>query len=82
LQVIWLIVFLAELIKLQLWGADIGNAYLESTTKEKVYLVSVPELGSLERNSLVIDCDLYGLRQSGLFWHQRFSDVLKMMGFT
>jgi hypothetical protein len=37
-----LIVFFAELNKLQLWGADVGNAYLEATTKEKVYIVSCP----------------------------------------
>jgi hypothetical protein len=30
----------------------------------------------------VIDCALYGLRSSGLCWHQRFSDVLRLMGFT
>jgi hypothetical protein len=33
LRDIWLIVFKAELNKLQLWGADVGNAYLEATTK-------------------------------------------------
>jgi hypothetical protein len=31
-----LILFLAELNKLQLWGADVGNAYLEVTTNENV----------------------------------------------
>jgi Reverse transcriptase (RNA-dependent DNA polymerase) len=82
LRGIRLIVFLAELNKLQLWGADIGNAYLEATTKEKVYIVGGPEFGSLEGHSLVIDRALYGLRSSGLCWHQRFSDVLRSMCFT
>jgi hypothetical protein len=31
---------------------------------------------------LLIDCALYGLRSSGLCCHQRFSDVLRSMGFT
>jgi hypothetical protein len=31
-----LIVFLAELNALEVWGADVGNAYLEALTKEKV----------------------------------------------
>jgi Reverse transcriptase (RNA-dependent DNA polymerase) len=31
---------------------------------------------------LVIDWALYGLRSSGLCWHQQFSDVLQSMGFT
>jgi Reverse transcriptase (RNA-dependent DNA polymerase) len=30
----------------------------------------------------VIARALYGLRPSGLCWHQRFSDVLRSMGFT
>jgi hypothetical protein len=76
------IVFLAELNKLQRCGADVGNAYLEATTKDKVYIVGGPEFGSLEGHSLVIDRALYGLRSSGLCWHQRFSDVLRSMCFT
>jgi hypothetical protein len=67
---------------LQLWGADVGNTYLEATTKEKIYIVGGPEFGSLEGHSLVIDRALYGLRSFGLCWHQRFSDVLRLMGFT
>ena len=35
-----LVIFLAELNKLELWGADIGNAYLEAHTKEKVYIIA------------------------------------------
>jgi hypothetical protein len=77
LRGIWLIVFLAELNKLQLWGADVGNAYLEAKTKELVYIVGGLEFGSLEGHSLVIDLALYGLRLSGLCWHQRFLDVLR-----
>jgi hypothetical protein len=51
---------------LQLWGADVSNAYLEATTKEKDYIVGGPDFGSLEGHSLVIDCALYGLRSFGL----------------
>jgi hypothetical protein len=47
---------------MQLMGADVGNAYLEATTKEKVYIVVGPEFGLLEGHSLVIDHALYGLR--------------------
>jgi hypothetical protein len=82
LRGIRLIVFLAELNSLQLWGADVGNAYLEAKTKEKVYIVGGPEFGSLHGHTLIIDRALYGLRSSGLCWHQRFSDVLRSMNFT
>jgi hypothetical protein len=82
LQGTQLIVFLAELNKLQLWGADAGNAYIKSTTREKVYIVGGPVFGFLEGHSSVIDCALYGLRSSSLCWHQRYSDVLRLMGYT
>jgi Reverse transcriptase (RNA-dependent DNA polymerase) len=82
LRGIRLIVFLAELNSLELWGADVGNAYLEAKTKEKVYIVAGPEFGKLEGHTLLIDKALYGLRSSGLCWHQRFSDVLRDMGFV
>ena len=82
LRGIRLVVFLAELNGLQLWGADVGNAYLEAKTKEKVYIVGGPEFGSLEGHTLLIDKALYGLRSSGLCWHQRFADVLRSLGFV
>ena len=28
---------------MEIWVADIGNAYLEATTKEKLYIVAGPE---------------------------------------
>jgi hypothetical protein len=33
---IQLVTFLSELNMLELWGTDIGNVYLEATTKEQV----------------------------------------------
>jgi hypothetical protein len=36
LRGIRLVIFLAELNQLEIWGADVGNAYLEALTKEKV----------------------------------------------
>jgi Reverse transcriptase (RNA-dependent DNA polymerase) len=77
-----LIVFLAERNALELWGADVGNAYLEALTKEKVYIIGGPEFGDLEGHTLLIFKALYGLRSSGLCWHQCFADVLQSMGFV
>ena len=64
-----LVIFLAELNKLELWGADIGNAYLEAHTKEKVYIIDGKGFGKLEGHTLVINKALYGLKSSGLRWH-------------
>jgi Reverse transcriptase (RNA-dependent DNA polymerase) len=81
LRCIWLISSLSELNKLDLWGTDIGNAYLEATTKEQVYIVGGYEFGELEGNTLVVHQALCGLRSSRLCWHQRFGDVLRSLRF-
>ena len=76
-----LVIFLAELNKLDIWGADVGNAYLEAHTKEKVYIIAGKGFGKLEGHTLVINKALYGLKSSGLRWHEKFSDTLRDMGF-
>jgi len=42
LRSIRLAAFLSELNGLKLWGADVGNAYLEAYTKEKVFIIGGP----------------------------------------
>lgn len=74
--------FLAELNDLDLWSTDISSAYLESYTKEKVYIVAGGEFGEREGHTLIIVKALYGLKSSGVRWHERFADVLRSMGFT
>jgi hypothetical protein len=59
-------VFLAELNNLQVHAANVGNAYLEAETKEKVYIIGGPGFGELEGHTLIIHKALYGLRSSGL----------------
>ena len=43
-----LIIFLGELNNLELWGADIGNAYLETYTNEKLFIIGGAEFEELE----------------------------------
>ena len=74
--------FLSELNQLELWGADIGNAYLEAETKEKIYIVAGKEFGERAGHKLVIRKALYGAKTSGKRWHERLSDVLRNEGFS
>ena len=60
-----LVTFLAELNDLELWGTDIGNAYLESYTSEKVAFIAGPEFGELEGHLMIIIKAQYGLKSSG-----------------
>lgn len=76
-----LVTFIAELNGLDLWATDIGNAYLEAKTKEKVYIVAGPEFGEREGCNLVIYKALYGLRASGVRWRHLCDQRLQELGF-
>ena len=76
-----LVLFIAELNQLETWGADIGNAYLEAKTQEKVYVIGDQGFGELQGHTLVIYKALYGLKSSGKRWHERLYDVLRELGF-
>jgi hypothetical protein len=73
--------FIAELNQLPIWSTDIGNAYLEATTQEKVCITAGPEFGPLQNHTLIIIKALYGLRSSGLRWHEKLADCLHNEGF-
>ena len=53
-----LVIFLGKLNNLEIWGADIGNAYLEAFTDENLYIVAGPEFQELEGYILIFlkDC--------------------------
>jgi hypothetical protein len=48
-------IFLGELNNMTPWATDIGNAYLEAKTTEKVCIKAGPEFGELQGNLLIID---------------------------
>ena len=73
--------FLAELNGLSLCAADVGNAYLEALTNEKLYIMAGPEFGELEGHTLIVHKALYGLRTSGARWAERLADSLRALGF-
>jgi hypothetical protein len=79
-----MVTFLSELNGMELamgYQSNIGNAYLEAYTAEKLFIVAGPEFGELEGHMLIISKALYGLRTSGLHWHEQFSQCLREMGF-
>jgi hypothetical protein len=60
---------------------DAATTYLEAFTMERNYIVAGPEFGQLEGHYLIIVKALYGLRTSGLRWHECFADCLRNEGF-
>ena len=56
----------ARLNGLHVCAGDIGNAYLNSHTNEKVFIIAGPEFGpELAGKKLIIDKSLYVLQSSG-----------------
>ena len=77
-----MVFLLADLNDIDLVMVDVGNAYVHTLCKEKVYAICGPEFGELEGCIAVIVRALYGLRGSGSAWHAHFADTLRTMGFT
>ena len=78
---IWIVTAIAELNDLQIWGTDVGKAYLESVTQEKIVFVAGEEFGELAGHLFQIVKELYRLKSSGKKWHKKLRDVLRDLGF-
>ena len=60
------VIFIGELNKLSVWSTDVGNAYLEALSKEKVYIVAGQDFAERSGHTFIITKALYGLKSSGL----------------
>ena len=79
---IWLVTFLAELNQQHLVQGNIGTAYLESLTHEKVGFPAGPEFSPLYGHTMIIVKALNGLCLSGLCFHKKLVDTVKAMDFS
>ena len=79
LRTLRLVIFLGKLNHLELWGADIGNAYLEAFTDEKLYIVAWGQ--ELEGYILTFLKALYGLKSSGNRWAEVIHGTLRDMKY-
>ena len=78
-----LVIFLGELNNLELWGADIGNAYLEAYTNEKLFIIGgAEEFQELEGFILIFNKALYGRKSSGKTWAETFYDITMDLRFA
>lgn len=67
---------IAALNNLDVKMCDIGNAYLNATTREKVYFTAGSEWSDQQGETVVIVRALYGLKTSGAEWKKHFADTL------
>ncbi len=73
---------IAAMNRLKVCAADIGNAFLYGTTKEKVFIVAGQEFGDNKGKRLLIDKGLYGLCSSSVHFHKYLSTRLRQMGYS
>ncbi len=73
--------FIGEANGLTCCAADIGSAYLQSMTRERIFIVGGPEFGDLEGRVFIVYKALYGLRTSAARWHEHLSKKLRELGF-
>ena len=76
-----LALIIGELNGLSIMVGDIGNAYLEAKTKEKVYFIAGKEFGPLEGQTPIIFKALYSLHTSGACFHEKLANSLPDMDF-
>ena len=72
-----MVVFLSQLNDLEIWGVDVGNAYLEAYTDEKLCIIAGPEFKELQGRLLIMIKALYGTCSGGARWHDRLFDILQ-----
>ena len=76
-----MVVFLSQLNDLEIWGADVGNAYLEAYTDETLCIIAGPEFKELQGHLLIMIKALYRTRSGGARWHDRLFDILQELKF-
>ena len=77
----YMCLFIAELNGLQSYATDIGNAYLEGFTNERLYVKAGKEFGDQEGHLLIVSRSLYGLRTLGVRWSETLGRCLTKLGF-
>ena len=74
---------IAALNELDVKMHDIGNAYLNTETRERVWFIADMEWGSRKGSKVIITRALYGLKSSGAEWKKTLADYIKhILGFN
>ena len=76
-----MVVFLSQLNDFEIWGADVGNAYLEAYTDQKLCIIVGPEFKELQGHLLIMIKTLHRTHSGGARWHDRLFDILQELKF-
>ena len=73
---------LAALNDVDVLACDVQNAYINATTKEKIWFRGGDEVGTDKGKVIVIVRALYGLKSSSARWREHMAETLRNGGFT
>ena len=73
---------IADANGLQVLCGDIGNAFIQAMTKEKIYTRAGPEFGNRAFSMAIITRALYGLTTSAERFRTLLADFLRSLGFS
>ena len=73
---------IADSQNLSVLTRDIGNAFIQAHTKEKIFTRCGSEFGSMEGSIAIIVRALYGLTTSAERFRTMLADFLRTLGFT
>ena len=76
-----MVVFLTQLNDFEIWGAGVGNAYLEAYTDQNLCIIAGPEFKELQGHLLIMIKALHRTRSGGARWHDRLFDILQELKF-
>ena len=71
---------LAMLNDIGVFADNVGNAYLNTPCRDKIWTKSGPEFDSQQEYVMLIVRELYGLKSSGASWRETLADTLGKNG--
>ena len=77
-----IVIFIADHNSLDVMSGDVGNAYLNAKTREKIWVKFGPEFGlKIAGRVGIMIKSLYGLKTSSARWSEHLADTLRSMGW-
>ena len=67
---------------LDIYAADIQNAYIQAPTSEKHYVICGPEFGENQGKKALIRCALYGVKSAGRDYWLYLQSCIEFLGFS
>ena len=71
----------AALLDLDIFAADVQNAYLQAPTSEKFYTIAGPEFGNKRGTKMIIVRALYGMNFAGRDFRNHLRECMKHLGY-